>query len=160
MFGLDTGPLILVGCVAFMVLLGLVLLIVRIARAGKGKKALAELQGTAALDMRDKARLAIYSAVDTMDGKPLTPYRQLVGRKKSAFMDATLVLVPPGAHTFAARSAQTGAAELLSAVLEAGHTYQIGANDDGNYIEIDDADYVYKRVLPSKATAAAGIVNQ
>jgi len=156
----DLGPMILVGCVALMVLVILIIIIVRIVKRAGGKKQLRALEAQGALDMTGKARLAVYSHLDTLDGKPMTQYEQFVARKPSGFMDATVIFVSPGQHTFGVHSASTGAQDEMSAVLEAGHTYQVGANDEGNYIIVDDEDYVYKRAIGRKRTVAAGMINQ
>ena len=156
----DLGPMIFVGCIALMILVVIILIIVRITKSSRGKKKLRELQAAGALDMTGKARLAIYSTLDFFDGEPLTAYEQFVARKPSAFMDATVILVAPGLHSFGVHSAATGAQDSIQALLEAGHTYQVGANDDGNYVILDDADYVYKRAIGRKASAAAGALNQ
>jgi hypothetical protein len=128
-------------------------------RQRKGAAKAAELQQSGALDMSRRARLAVYSSLASIDGQPLKGYTVILGSKPEAYMDAVLLLVEPGEHTFEVTSKQRGDGDVLRAELEAGHTYQIGANSDEHYIVLDDADYVYKRVLASRDSISAGFVN-
>ena len=127
-------------------------------RQKKGAAQAAELQRSGALDMSRKARLAVYSSLMFLDGQSFRNQTVILGRKPTAYMDAVLLLVEPGTHKFEVASAQRGDGDAFSAELEAGHTYQIGANEDGHYIVLDDADYEYKRVLIPRNSIRAGLI--
>ena len=128
-------------------------------RQKKGAAKAAELQRSGALDMSRQARLAVYTSLVSLDGQSLINHTAILGRKPTAFMDAILLLVAPGEHQFEVASARRGDGDTFSAELEAGHTYQIGANEEGHYIVLDDADYQYKRVLAPRNSLCAGLVN-
>jgi hypothetical protein len=130
-----------------------------IIRHKKAAAKVTELRQSGDLDMTHRARLAVYSSLGALDGQPLNGYTVLLGHKPEAFMDAVLLLVEPGEHTFEMTSAQRGDGDTLRAELEAGHTYQVGANSEGHYVVLDDADYEYKRVLASRASISAGFIN-
>ena len=130
-----------------------------IIRQNKGVARVTELEQSGALDMRYRARLAVYSSLAFIDGRTLRHRTAILGCKPDALMDAVLLLVEPGVHTFAMTSAQRDNGDALRAELEAGHTYQIGANAQGHYIAPDDADYTYKRVLAPRDSVGAGFMN-
>ncbi|GHU05952.1 hypothetical protein FACS1894158_10620 [Betaproteobacteria bacterium] len=130
-----------------------------IIRQRKGAARVEELRQSGALDMSRRARLAVYTSLATIDDCTLGAYPVILGRKPEAIMDAVLLLVEPGEHSFGVTSAQRGDGDALRAELEAGHTYQIGANSEGHYIVPDDADYKYKRVLTSRDSVSAGFMN-
>jgi hypothetical protein len=124
----------------------------------KGAAKVAELRQSGALDMSRKAQLAVYSTLASIDGQSLKNRTAILGRKPEAYMDAVLLLVEPGEHRFEVASTQRGDGDVFSAELEAGHTYQIGANSDGHYIVLDDANYEYKRVLMPRNSVRAGLI--
>jgi hypothetical protein len=127
-------------------------------RQKKGAARVEELRQSGALDMSRKARLAVYSTLASIDGQSLRKRTAILGCKPEACMDAVLLLVEPGEHRFEVASTQRGDGDVFSAELEAGHTYQIGANEDGHYIVLDDADYRYKRVLAPRDLVRAGLI--
>lgn len=92
-------------------------------------------------------KVAVWISVSTINGNPVDLSRVYNVQVKSAMsganMDVDVFLLEPGVYDFVVNSRRYTNAPI-QAELKAGQTYQLGANDDGPYIIVDQEPERYQ----------------